>query len=236
MTVGNGLIANGINIMDKNEKIVLFASGVSNSNETDILQFERERELLTGTIANNPNKTFIYISSCAVEDPPEDNPYYTHKHTMEELVKNSVKDYYIFRLPQVVGQTTNKNTLFNFLIDRISNHIPFDIWINATRNLIDVDDVNQIINSIIQKKKFQNTAINIASLYNCSILELVDKMEYFLGEKAIYHKIPKGHKYKIDTSSIEEIVVQLNLKFDEFYLDRLLQKYIYLSEKDKHGR
>jgi len=235
MTIGNGLIANGIQLSSNSAKeVLLFASGVSNSNETNPIEFNREKKLLIEAIKNNMDKTIIYISSCDVEDPVNNKKYYKHKLHMEAVVQNTVKNYYIFRLPQVVGKTNNENTLFNFLVNKINKNEQFDIWTLAKRNLIDIDDVNKVINFIIKKNILKNSIINIASSRNYSILEIVNKIENFLGKKAIYRKLLKGHEYKVDISNIKRILIELNLTFDETYLDDLLFKYIKIEDKDKN--
>jgi len=231
MTIGNGLIANGLKLSSKHQTIVLFASGVSNSNETNPAAFDREKKLLIQSLEQHNDKTFVYISSCDVEDPLDNTMYYSHKLAMEDIVKRSTKKHYIFRLPQVVGKTTNKNTLFSFLVDKTTHNQPFDVWTKATRNLIDVDDVDRIINYILSHNIFRNEITNIASLHNTSILELVTRIETYMGKKARYDEVPKGHEYKIDTTKIEKILVKLNITFDASYLERLIQKYIYIQNE-----
>lgn len=232
MTIGNGLIANGLKRSSKHQSILVFASGVSNSNETNPATFDREKRLLLQTLENHPDKTFVYISSCDVEDPLDNTMYYSHKLAMEKIVINSAQKYTIVRLPQVVGKTSNKNTLFSFLVDKISRNEPFDIWTNATRNLIDIEHVDQVINYILSRNIFRNEIINIASLHNTSILDLVTKIETHLGKEASYNMVPKGHEYKIDTSKIEKIFLALNITFDKSYLDVLIQKYIQAHIED----
>ena len=61
MIVGDGLIANKLKFIDS-EDIIIFASGVSNSNENNESEFERERELLSTFIGYD--KKLIYFSSC----------------------------------------------------------------------------------------------------------------------------------------------------------------------------
>ena len=61
MIVGNGLIANLFRENDR-ENVVFFASGVSNSLETDKSAFLREENLIRKTIKENPNKIFIYLT------------------------------------------------------------------------------------------------------------------------------------------------------------------------------
>ena len=62
MIVGNGLIANLFRENDS-ENVVFFASGVSNSLETDKSAFLREENLLRKTLEENPEKIFIYFST-----------------------------------------------------------------------------------------------------------------------------------------------------------------------------
>ena len=65
MIVGKGLIASLFTDVDQ-EDIVFFASGVSNSLETDKSAFLREENLIRKTIKENPNKIFIYFSTCSI--------------------------------------------------------------------------------------------------------------------------------------------------------------------------
>lgn len=226
MIIGNGLIANSFrSSLDDDKNFIMFASGVSNSNETRVLEFKREKTLLIKTIQDNTDKIFIYISSCNLENTLIHVQYYQHKLNMEKIIKKLSKNYYIFRLPQVVGKTDNKNTLFGFLFDKINNNIEFDLWVNARRNLIDIDDVNLIINTILRKRIFKNSIINIASPSTYSILEIVIKIEMFLGKKVKYKELNKGDKNDIDISKICEVISMLNLKFDDTYLDNLIEKY-----------
>ena len=64
MIVGNGLIANLFKNEDR-ENVVFFASGVSNSLETEKSAFLREENLLRKTLEENPEKIFIYFSTCS---------------------------------------------------------------------------------------------------------------------------------------------------------------------------
>ena len=58
MIIGNGLIANLFREHDR-ENVVFFASGVSNSLETEKSAFLREEDLLRKTLEENPEKIFI---------------------------------------------------------------------------------------------------------------------------------------------------------------------------------
>jgi hypothetical protein len=52
MIIGNGIIANAVRSYDR-EDIIFFASGVSNSLETRVSEFEREFSLLKTVYENN---------------------------------------------------------------------------------------------------------------------------------------------------------------------------------------
>jgi len=104
MIIGNGQLANAFKEFDDKE-IVIFASGVADSNCIDEKQFERERLLLTSTLSKYNDKTFVYFSSCALSAKEYPlNDYYKHKKQMELLIKKTTENYYIFRIPQLFGK------------------------------------------------------------------------------------------------------------------------------------
>ncbi len=49
MVVGHGMIGNGFSHYKFNDEVIIFASGVSNSKDNSILNFERENDLLVAT-------------------------------------------------------------------------------------------------------------------------------------------------------------------------------------------
>ena len=102
MIIGNGLIASAFNpYFSNDERVVVFASGVSNSRETRAEAFLRERQMLLDAMRHE--RFLLYFSTCSVNDPElADAPYVVHKKEMEKLVQ-STKDYAIFRVPIIVG-------------------------------------------------------------------------------------------------------------------------------------
>ena len=108
MIIGNGLIANAFkNYCSDFEDFVIFASGVSDSNEIDDAKFNRERELLINTIKQNPDKKIIYFTS--VLTTTDENKYYNHKKEMAEIIINSKNEYIIYRVPQLIGKNGNQS-------------------------------------------------------------------------------------------------------------------------------
>ena len=98
MIVGNGLIANLFK-NDDIENVVFFASGVSNSLETEKSAFLREENLLRKHLTENPEKIFIYFSTCSIYDSSKNGSLYVnHKLKMERLVEELAKKYVILSL------------------------------------------------------------------------------------------------------------------------------------------
>ena len=136
MIIGNGLLAKTFISYENNKDIVIFASGVSNSNCTDSNEYKRETDLLNYIIDENQKKTIVYFSSCDIANNMMNNKtYYKHKLTMENILQKSAISYHIFRLPQVVGQSSNAKTLINFLYTEIENETPFSLHIGTSKIL-----------------------------------------------------------------------------------------------------
>jgi hypothetical protein len=109
MILGNGdiaktLIEAGVDRAD----ILFFASGVSNSAETDKHVYHHEAELLNSQPINSH---VVYFSSLCVYY--SDSVYAHHKRTMEWRVSNGFKSYTILRLGNITWGT-NPNTIINY--------------------------------------------------------------------------------------------------------------------------
>jgi nucleoside-diphosphate-sugar epimerase len=130
----------------------------------------------------------------------------------------------IFRLSNVVGNGGNSKTVFNFLFHQINNGQQFELWSKSYRNIIDIDDAFLIIDKII-KSGTTNQIVNIASPFSKSISKIVESIEEFTGNKAIFQAVDKGTTYEIDTSAINQIIGELEIDFDKDYLQKILSKY-----------
>lgn len=108
MIIGNGDIASAIK---DREDLIFFASGVSNSKETRLSEFNREQNLLFETLDKYPDGHIVYFSTLAIFY--SDNPYVKHKKKMEVLVRG-FKKYTIIRLGNITWGT-NPHTLINNL-------------------------------------------------------------------------------------------------------------------------
>jgi nucleoside-diphosphate-sugar epimerase len=224
MIIGNGLIARAFkSYFDKDLDFIVFASGVSNSSETNLIEFMRERSLLLDAIAKN--KFLLYFSTCSVYDTElQSSPYVQHKKNMEVLVSES-KKYMIFRLPQLVGKTENQNTLTNYIFSHIENGLKFNVWKRARRNIIDVEDVARIVNYLMRHTDLHNSVINVACPFSISILSLVSTFEKVTGISAKYDLIDSGIAYPIDTALVSEVLPKLGINFDDNYIEKIIRKY-----------
>lgn len=224
MIIGNGLIASLFTECDQ-ENIIFFASGVSNSLETKKEEFLREENLIKKTITENPNKVFIYFSTCSIYDSSKvESQYVLHKLKMEQIIIQLCPQYLILRLSNAVGNGGNPNLLMNYLVRSVKNNEIINVHTKATRNLIDVEDIKNITNQLIDKQYF-NKIINIAYPENYTIIEILEIMEKFYQTKLYLNLVKSGSGYAIDTHDVESYFIQHALTNKETYLHKILEKY-----------
>jgi nucleoside-diphosphate-sugar epimerase len=231
MVIGNGQLAKIFDNFKNNNDTVIFASGVSNSNSTSVQEFKREESLLIDSLIKYKGKKFVYFSSCALSaENYLKNDYYLHKEKMEKIIKVNSDDYYIFRLPQVFGELKNHNTLINFLYFSIINSEPFNLYSNAYRYVIEINDVKLFVESFLKNHKSQ-IIIDLANPYRYNVLEIVTLIEELVNKKGVYKIIDKYDGYELNLENINNYVLKekLNINFSENYLSRKLSIY-----KNKH--
>jgi len=225
MVIGNGMIAKAFSRFRGDDRVLIFASGVANSGETDKDEFERERSALDDALRAHSEKLFVYFSTCSVDDKDvSQSPYVKHKLRMEDFITRSHKDYLICRLPQVVGRSSNRATLVNYLHDRVMNSEPFVVWRNAVRYLIDVDDVERIISYLIEHRNLREKKLSIVSR-KYSVPEIIAVLTKITGRPARYSLVDKGTPYDIAGSVPSRVLEELKISFDDSYLEKMLVKY-----------
>jgi dTDP-4-dehydrorhamnose reductase len=146
MIIGHGDIAS---ILKDREDRIYFASGVSNSAETNFSEFAREKLLL---LNQEREKRLVYFSSLCVFYSK--NRYAIHKRAMELLVKKYFPLYTIIRLGNI-DWGDNPYTLINFMKNTI----------NQGNKTYDVQDVYR---HIVDKEEFLHW-INMIPDWNCEI-------------------------------------------------------------------
>ena len=108
--IGHGDIAS---VLPNRDDLLFFASGVSNSQETDEKEYQREINLL---MKQDRNSHLVYFSSIAVFNAS--TRYFRHKREMEELVRENFKKYTILRLGNILWGS-NPYTIINFIKNQI---------------------------------------------------------------------------------------------------------------------
>lgn len=227
MIIGSGLLAASFSsAYAESDEVLIHAAGVSNSACTDRREFERERALVVKTLRENPDiETFVYFSTCSVLDPDlQDTPYVLHKRAMEGLI-SAHPGYLVLRLPQVAGRSNNPHTLLNFLFAKISCSERFTIWGNASRNVIDVNDVFKVVRYIVDQRVLRQETVNVANSVNYSVRDIVSTFELVCGKAAIFDVIDKGKSFEIDVSRIAPHLRRAEVRFDAAYLHDVLHKY-----------
>jgi nucleoside-diphosphate-sugar epimerase len=228
MIIGRGLIANGFKSYEHETKVLIFASGVSNSNENSELAFEKEKKILLQVKEfNNLDDDYllVYFSTTSLLDVSQLNNYYVnHKKSMEKLVKE-FDNFIIFRLPQIVGKSNNPNTLVNFLYKKVLSEERFDLWMNAKRDIIDIEDTFKICRQIIEEGNSLNKIINIGTGVDNSIKSIVKCIERLTGKKALYQEKNLGGTFKCDLTLSLKTAEKISLNFKDDYLSKTLKKY-----------
>lgn len=224
MIVGHGLIGQSFQKVDR-EDVLFFASGVSNSLETDPNQFAREENLLRAKLAEFPDKILVYFSTCSIYDSSKvHSKYVNHKLKMEQIVIENASQYLIARVSNAVGKGGNQNTLINYLIESIKNETQIKIHTHATRNLIDVADIVKIVIELIDTQQI-NQLVNVAYLYNYTILEILTHIQEHLQRSARFELVDEGQSYNIETREINHYFKKNQLLDKEVYFKNILKKY-----------
>lgn len=225
MVIGTGLIANRFIDYELQSKYLIFAGSVNDSAIRDE-KIQLEEIDVKNALLKYPDIMFIFFSSCSVLDPNvEHTPYVQHKVRMEKLIQDLAKKFLIFRLPQVLGYSNVKSSLINYFLDAIFNQKSFELWQNAQRNFIDINDVYEIVGEVLRRKTCLNKIINVASTQKTSISQLVSELENFTKLAANYIVVNKGENYEIDVSEIKPILSDLNIDFGDNYIGTSINRY-----------
>lgn len=207
------------------DNVIVFASGVADSNCTDVKEFAREEKLLLETLYCYKDSKVVYFSSCALSaNNYEMNDYYLHKSNMESLIKEHSNNYYIFRLPQLFGPLKAHQTLINFLYNAIENNTQFNLIESAYRYVIEIKDVRNLVEAFL---KYSNSCITIdlANTYRYSVLQIVKVLEKVLNKQANYDLIPKEDGYLLSLDELEAFIKNHNIdiNFSKDYFEEKLR-------------
>lgn len=186
MVIGNGMIANVFAEFKSNDDVIIFASGVANSKETNPLEFEKEFLLIEAVIKNYPNESLlVYFSTCSINN--DFSPYTKHKLIIENYIKQKCDKYLILRLPLVVGKSQNKNQLLGHLFSKVRLNQEVQIYRRATRYFIDSNDLPKILKYLIFHQ-IENKVIDVALDNEILVSDLIEIIERVTGKKFLDKK------------------------------------------------
>ncbi len=153
MIYGNGMVGSAMLPLDS-AKDIFFASGVSNSMETSPSAFMREKNLVEDALAlrTSENLRFHYFSTTGVECLNDDSrAYFHHKKKIEDFLIQEVPSHRlkIYRLPNVVGKSSNPHTLTNFVYTSIQSGQSQKLLLDAKRELLDVSDLVKSVRELL---------------------------------------------------------------------------------------
>lgn len=210
MIIGNGIIANSLINLD-HSNLCIFASGVSNSLETDKSKFDKEFNLLEKTILLYPNKKMIYFSTVSIET--KSLTFYTkHKLKLEKYIKQNCANYLILRLPNIVSYNQPKHQLISYFYNCLINQIPIEISPTCKRNLIDVEDIPLILEILLNK-----TSNKIISAYfsnSITVQEIISCLEDITNLTFNIRSIKDINEKEIDNSEFLKLIEKSEHKFN----------------------
>ena len=145
------------------------------------------------------------------------------KKKIEEYIKEKTSRYLIIRTGNIVGHSNNSHTIFNFLFSKIKNSESFDLWLNASRNFLDIDHLVLMVNKTLEKG-ITNETIYLLNPLDIELSDIVMLFEEGLNKKAHYTKILKGNQIYTDKTFSTLLFKELNISVEN-YFKQLILKY-----------
>ena len=143
-----------VSVLVDRPDILFFASGVSNSKETNEAEYQREKSLLlrqAPLLRENRAKRLVYFGSLSIFYG--DTRYVRHKMEMEQLVRENFPKYCIVRLGNIAWGD-NPHTLINALRERLVRQEPMEI--------------QDVYRYVVEKDEFLHW-ISLIPNFNCEI-------------------------------------------------------------------
>jgi len=221
--VGTGLIATAFKsslVNFKNSEWIIYASGVSNSQEDNVDSFLREKKLLR-SLPNN--KRIVYFSTCSVNISQEHRTQYI-EHKIEIEKELDVNKDLIIRLPNVVGPNGNNNNVINFFINSIINKNKIIIQNDAKRNLIGISEVVRIVNKLIEGGC--NGIYEVGDISSYGVIEIIKVIEGILHIEANIISNAGGYSIPVDLKRVIEFIPNYNNFFPKWYMKKILEEKI----------
>ncbi len=210
--IGSGMLAKAFASSSlTTSNAIICAAGVADSTSADESAFRRERELLIDLArrAHGRDSVLVFFSGAPVyggapgprvetaQTIPE-TPYGHHKLECEILVADSGGRHLVLRLPNIVGPGGHPNQLVPSLVAQTLGG-SVTIRTNATRDLLDVDDLVSIVTALLDRG-IHNTILNVASGVSTSAPRLAAVIAETLGLSPPVVSIPGGGQLEVSTA------------------------------------
>ena len=228
MVIGKGLIAGAFKALENDPDVLVFASGVSNSSLNSATDFEREMNLVRESL--NDSQRFVYFSTVSVfDDSLAQLPYIVHKLNVERFISENARTFCIVRLPNVVGRSGNPHTLTNSIFSSFQKGEPITVHKNASRFLMDIDDISAIIPQLVADKRFHNTTVNACFDNRIRMPELMKIFSDVLKADIKTIELERGNTYDVENGDFRSFLQTLNFSVSADYTRRLIEKYYGLG-------
>lgn len=224
MIIGNGFIANHIKNNDRDD-ILVFADDVIDSKTTNNDAFFTEEAMLKRLIASNNEKKIFYLSSYSINDPTlSEQIYVKHKIAMEYIVANTAKNFLIIRKSNLFGQFAPEKSILPFICNSIINENEFEVWVDAYRNILDINHFALMFSKIVCGA-INNDTIYLVNPDEYRVIDIVRICEKVIGKVARTVNVAQGTKFYYNTVLSEKLFKELDIKRDS-YIENLLIKYL----------
>lgn len=239
--VGNGFLARHLqSIAGRHDGVVALAAGVSAAATTSHEGFNREAALLYQVMREcmARGERLVFFSSASAgmysvpgeEEGREDGPVYPatpygrHKLALEAVLRGSPLDHIILRLSHVVGGHQPDHHLLPSLAEQIGSG-RVRLFQGATRDLIDVDDVMAVIDTLLSAG-VNREVVNVASGHATPVEAIVAHIERRLGVATKEITVAKPSQ-TVCVAKLRRLAPSVAwIKSDPDYFRRVLDKHI----------
>jgi nucleoside-diphosphate-sugar epimerase len=155
--------------------------------------------------------------------PAPTSPYGRHKLECEEIIAASGAKYLVLRLPNVVGPAGNPSQLVPSLVAQaVAGHMV--VRSGATRDLIDVDDIVQIVGALVRRGT-TNATLNVASGISTPVEQLAGQIANILGVSPTFALVDGGDRQEFSIALVRSLLPSYP-PFDQDYPAIVLNRHV----------
>ena len=177
MIIGSGLLARAFPEYEDSKDVIIFASGVSDPEEGNGEEFDREEDLLIMTMGEHPEKKLVYFGTTSSRN----TPYVHHKYEMENLVQEH-PSWLLFKLGPVYSDNPMGYTFYDVTYNKILNDQVVELWAGQSRPIIHISDVQIYVRTCLLMN-LKNVTTSLIGRYK-TVEEIVEMIEKQLNKKA----------------------------------------------------